>query len=107
MIAKLRSSLDGWINEQFVSDMKYFHERLLEDFRWFKGINEDRKAALIELSALMGYKNLCGLSEVLFALERQDFEEAASFLRDEKACQQTKGRSARLADVILNGTYGT
>jgi hypothetical protein len=105
MMAKLRRSLEGWINEQFMADMKYFHDKLSEDFPWFDGLNENRKAALIELSAFMGYKNLCSLDGVLFSLETNDFEQAAFGLLDEKASQYVNGRAPRLAAIIRTGTY--
>ena len=106
MMSKLRRSLDDWISEQFTEDMKYFYEKLSGDFGWFLGLKEDRQAALIELAAFMGYKNLCALSNLLCAIEAEDFEAAAIELIDEKVFQQTKGRSTRLADVMATGTYG-
>jgi len=107
MMAKLRRSLEDWISEQFIEDMKYFYEKFSEDFFWFVGLNEDRQAALIELAAFMGYKNLCGLTDVLFSLEIKDFKGAAMGLIDDKLLQQTKGRADRIADIIATGAYGT
>lgn len=105
MILKLRLCLEDWISEQFTEDMKYFYEKFSEDFVWFSGLNEDRKTALIALAAFIGYKNLCGLSNLIFALEAEDFQEATFELISEKVVQLTKGQSARLANIMATGNY--
>jgi hypothetical protein len=103
MILKLKLFLEDWISEQFTEDMQYFYEKFSEDFLWFSGLNEDRKIALIALAAFIGYKNLCGLSNLIFALEAEDFEEATFEMISEKLVQLTKGQSAKLANVIATG----
>ncbi len=106
MIWKLRRSLEEWVSEKFIEDMKYFYIKLSQDFNWFNALNEARQAALIELSAFMGYKNLCGLSEMLLAIEDEDFETAASSIA-ENLSFLPGWRTARLADIMETGSDGT
>jgi len=105
MMWKLRSALEDWISEKFIDDMKYFYDKFSTDFNWFRSLNDARKAALIEIAAFMGYKNLCGLSGLFSAIEQEDFESAACSI-EENLSFLPGWRTARLAYIMESGYYG-
>lgn len=95
---------EDWINQQYESDVRYFHERLSEDFPWFRELNQDRQVVLIDM-AFMGYKHFLSFKRMLKALRDEDYNQAALEMLNSKWAIQVKGRANDLAHAMATGVY--
>lgn len=95
---------EGLINQLYEKDVKYFYERLYEDFLWFKNISSDRQIILIDM-CFMGYKKFCTFKKMLDALSHGNYDKAADEMLNSKWAEQVKGRAIRLAQAMRDGVY--
>lgn len=95
---------DDWINRQYEEDVRYFYNRLMEDFDWFDELNEDRQIVLIDM-AFMGYKRFLSFKRMIAALDVGDYEKAALEMLNSKWAIQVKGRATELAEAMASGVY--
>lgn len=92
------------INSLYDDDVQYFYSQLSE-FSWFSKLNEDRQIVLIDMS-FMGVKKLLGFSEMIKALEKNDFNRAADeILNSRWASDVGIGRSHHCSDGMRSGVY--
>lgn len=99
-----RGMNDQWINNQYDRDVRYFYDKLSEDFEWFRDLNQDRQVVLIDM-AFMGYRHFLSFKRMLDALENRDFNKASLEMLNSKWAIQTKKRAAELADAMATGVY--
>lgn len=95
---------DEWINKQYLTDINYFYNHLLQDFPWFKELNQDRQIVLIDM-CFMGYKKFLSFKKLIDALSRHDYKVASFEMINSKWATQVKGRASTLAHAMLTGTY--
>ena len=76
-------------------------------FKWFSGLNEARRDAIISLGFNLGLPRLLKFENALGSMEEEDFEEAAKHFLDSRWATQVKGRSIELTDMIRSGEYAT
>jgi len=99
-----RGISDEWIDKQFSEDVSYFYDKLMEDFSWFKELNDDRQIVLCDM-AFMGYKKFCEFTKMLTALSDHAYAEAAWEMLNSDWAHQVKGRAQILSDAMLMGVY--
>lgn len=98
-----RGLSDEWIDKQFIDDVNYFHDQLNE-FSWFRDLNEDRKVVLIDM-AFMGIKTFLKFTRLIQALKDKDYKKASKEMLNSKWATQVKGRAFDLAEGMLTGIY--
>jgi lysozyme len=94
---------DSWIDSQFLQDVSYFYQKLME-FPWFKDLNPDRQIVLIDMS-FMGWAHFLEFHEMLDALAIHNYQQAAYCMIQSKWALQVKGRATQLAHGMLTGEY--
>ncbi len=82
-------------SEHFEKDCDYFFCQLNEHFDWFKLLDIFRQLAVLALAFALGWKNFLALSNLIFFLSNQNFNDAANEI-------EAKGYSY-LADVMRTG----
>lgn len=71
-------------------------------FPWFVTLDEVRQRALVDM-AFMGILKLLGFKKMLNALERGDYETAATEALDSRWAEQVKGRADTVAHMLRTG----
>lgn len=94
---------DDWINKQYLEDVVYFYDQLVQ-FPWFTTLNEDRQIVLVDM-CFMGWKRFLEFKEMIAALEKSDFKQAAFEMLQSKWAEEVKNRAAQLAQGMLTGIY--
>ena len=98
-----RGLSDTWINNQFNEDVSYFYG-CLSALPWFASLNEDRKIVIVDMS-FIGIKKLLTFTEMIAALEKQDYEAAANEMLNSEWAKEVKGRATDLAQGMRLGVY--
>lgn len=80
-------------------------KELKENFSWFKGLDEERKYALLDMCFQLGLGGLKGFKKMLKALEQHDYKEAAKQCKDSKYHKDTPKRCERIAKLIETGVW--
>ena len=93
---------DEWINDQYQKDVAYFYTQLSKDFDWFLKFNEDRQIVLIDM-CFMGYQHFLEFKDMLAALEKGDYQQAASEMLNSKWATQVGERASTLATIMRQG----
>ena len=93
---------DCWINAQYEEDVAYFYGQLMNDFCWFKCLDENRKCVLVDM-CFMGYRNFLSFKKMLRFLGQGDFKMAAQEILSSKWAVQVKGRAQHLASIMESG----
>jgi GH24 family phage-related lysozyme (muramidase) len=87
------------------NDITYFTTEL-KDYDWFSNQDEVRQYALVELAFNMGVYHLLGFHDMLDALKRKSYNEAAKHLLDSAWTKQVGSvRATDLSYRISNGRY--
>jgi lysozyme len=87
------------------NDIAYFRLQL-QVYDWYKIQDQVRADALVELAFNMGISHLLEFADMLYALKRKSYPEAAKALLASKWAEQVGPiRSKDLAYRILNGRY--
>jgi lysozyme len=92
-----------WINKQFQEDVSYFYEQLCQ-FPWYHLLNEDRQIILVDM-AFMGWKRFLEFEKMIEALDRRDYETAATEMIESKWAQEVGQRAIVLAKGMRSGVY--
>lgn len=74
----------------------------LGKYSWFRDQDEIRKRVLIDMG-FMGVPRLLGFKKMITALEKKDFQTAASEMLDSKWAGQVGERATRLARMMITG----
>ncbi len=85
-------------------DIQYFGTKLDQLFAWFSDLCEARQIVLINICFNVGLQGLMGFKRMLDALEKQDYECAATEILDSKVGTiQAHERYNRLANIMRIG----
>ena len=82
-------------SDHFEEDCDYFFCQLTESFDWFKALDIFRQLAVLALAIALGWKNFIALSNLLFFLSNQKYNDAAHEVEE-------KGYHY-IADVLRSG----
>lgn len=99
-----RGISDDWINSQYNDDVSFFYQQLNSDYIWFANLDLDRQIVLIDM-CFMGYKKFQEFTEMIAALARGDYVEAAREMLNSIWATQVKGRAVTLAQAMSSGVY--
>lgn len=64
-------------SEHFSEDCNHFFCQLSDNFDWFKTLDIFRQVAVLALAYALGWKNFIALSEIIFYLSRNNYDQAA------------------------------
>jgi lysozyme len=84
-------------------DIIYFTNKLNHFLNYFAELAEPRQIALIDMCFNLGVQGLLNFTQMLSALERRDYEEAAREMLDSKWAVQVGERAVCLANIMRNG----
>lgn len=74
-------------------------------FPWFRGLDSVRQDVIVMLIFNMGLGGVCEFKNMLAAMARGDYTQAASELLASRWSAQVKARAVRLADLLRSGQY--
>jgi lysozyme len=74
-------------------------------YDWYNGLNDARKAVIVNMLFNMGQTNFNKFLKMKQALDVGDFPEAAKQMLDSKWAKQVKGRSEELAAQMETGKW--
>lgn len=74
-------------------------------YDWYAGLNDARKAVIVNMLFNMGQTNFNKFLKMKQALDVGDFPEAAKQMLDSRWAKQVKGRSAELAKQMETGKW--
>ncbi len=74
-------------------------------YDWYAGLNDARKAVIVNMLFNMGQTNFNKFLKMKQALDVGDFPEAAKQMLSSKWAKQVKGRSAELAKQMETGKW--
>jgi lysozyme len=78
-------------------------DQALQQFWWYKGLDEVRKSVFIDVSFNVGVDGLLHFPKCIAAVGKQDWQEASAQLLDSDAARLLPHRYGPLADLLLNG----
>lgn len=70
---------------------------------WFKNIDQGRQEVVVEMIFNMGLYRFMGFKNMIAALQRQDYSQAAKDGLDSKWAKQVKGRADTLMKIMEKG----
>lgn len=94
---------DEWINDRYHKDVNFFLDFLSTKFEWFNALNEARQCALVDM-CFMGTKSFLTFENMIAALEKGDFENAAKQIIDSKYESEVHQRAHDIAEIIRTGS---
>mgnify|MGYP003139097059 FL=1 len=74
-------------------------------YDWYAGLNDARKAVIVNMLFNMGQTNFNKFLKMKQALDVGDFPEAAKQMLDSRWAKQVKGRSAELSKQMETGKW--
>jgi lysozyme len=74
-------------------------------FPWFPGLIPERQDVILSMLFNMGMKRLSGFKGMISAIQKEDYELAASEMLNSKWASQVKGRAVELAEMMRSGRY--
>lgn len=77
----------------------------LNDYTWFYGLDNSRKAIVVSLAYQLGVTGLLKFKMMIKAIREGDYAEASIQMLDSLAARQTPNRFKRQAEVMLTGDY--
>ncbi len=75
----------------------------LSTFPWFQGLNDARKAALLDMRFNLGPTGFRRFKKMIAALKAEDYGDAAAEMLDSRWAKQVKGRALTLAEIMIRG----
>lgn len=79
--------------------------RELSAFSFWAGLDEVRQDAIADLYFNIGKSRFLGFAKLIAALNRKDWDSAASEMLNSKWAAQVKGRAVELAAMVKTGEY--
>ena len=83
--------------------MDYFSDALANKFDWWVGLDENRKAALIDMCFNLGMIGFLKFSGMLVALSQKNYSLAARAMMQSKWATQVGQRAIDLSTIIRTG----
>jgi lysozyme len=80
-------------------------KELSSEYPWFRGLDDVRKDAMIDISFNLGATRLRGFKRALAAMEVADYTTAAKEFLDSKWSRDVKGRATELCYMVETGNY--
>lgn len=97
---------DSEIDFLFNNDVQDRELQLAKQLPWFMGLNDARRAALVNMSFQLGVAGLLGFPRMLACLRDERWAEAETHALDSKwAKQDTPKRAARVARQLRTGEW--
>lgn len=90
--------------EMLLTDMCEVEERLFGE-GLFSGLNDARKAVLINMGYQLGIGGLFKFKKMIAALDRKEYELAAKEMLDSRWAMQTPRRAKELSEQMLTGEF--
>jgi lysozyme len=84
-------------------DIFYFSSKLSTLLPYFDKFDDNRKICIVDLCFNLGIRGLLGFKEMLAALERKDYESAATEILNSKGATQCVERYQELAYIMRTG----
>jgi lysozyme len=84
-------------------DMMFFYDKLSSSFPWFNDLDENRRAALIDMAFPLGWNGFLEFRNMINALEKQDYALAALCMLQSRWASQEQQRAVDLAAIIRSG----
>jgi lysozyme len=84
-------------------DLMFFSDKLTATFPWFSTLDENRQAALIDMTFNLGVNGFLEFHDMISALDLHDYEKAASCLLSSEYAKQVGQRSQDLAEILRTG----
>lgn len=79
-------------------------EREAERFHWYAGLNDARKAVVLNMLFNLGASSFKGFVNTIKAISAGDYDDAANRMLASKWAEQVGARAARLAQIMRTGT---
>ena len=96
---------DDEVDYLLENDIVRVIKELSSEYPWFRGLDDVRKDAMIDISFNLGATRLRGFKRALAAMDVADYKMAATEFLDSKWSRDVKGRSYELASMIETGEY--
>ena len=96
---------DDEVDYLLENDIVRVIKELSSEYPWFRGLDDVRKDAIIDLSSNLGATRLRGFERALAAMDAADYKTASLEFLDSKWSRDVKGRSTELAYMIEMGEY--
>lgn len=77
----------------------------LNSFQWFADLDENRQYAIVDMCFNLGLTRLLKFKNMISALQREDWEEAASQALDSMWARQVGTRAHTLATILRTGEF--
>lgn len=87
------------------NDIKRAEEMMLKSLPWAAGLDEARKAVLINMCFNLGIVGLLGFKRTLAAIKRGDYLQASVDMVQSKWAGQVGDRARRLAQQMRDGVW--
>lgn len=87
------------------NDIDWAEHHLDVNLTWWRGLEEVRRAVLLNMTFNMGIGGLMGFRQMLKALQDGDYEGAAREMLDSKWAEQVGARANRLAEQLRIGEW--
>ena len=96
---------DDEVDYLLENDIVRVIKELSSEYPWFRGLDDVRKDAMIDISFNLGATRLRGFRRALAAMDAADYKTASLEFLDSKWSRDVKGRSTELAYMIEMGEY--
>lgn len=96
---------DDEVDYLLENDIVRVIKELSSEYPWFRGLDDVRKDAIIDISFNLGATRLRGFRRALAAMDAADYKTASLEFLDSKWSRDVKGRSTELAYMIEMGEY--
>jgi lysozyme len=96
---------DDEVDYLLENDIVRVIKELSSEYPWFRGLDDVRKDAMIDISFNLGATRLRGFKRALAAMDVANYKTASLEFLDSKWSRDVKGRSTELAYMIEMGEY--
>jgi lysozyme len=94
----------GEAESMLLSDIAEVEEKLVRA-GFLSGLNDARKAVLINMAFQLGFKGLSKFRNMLAAVQSEQYDLAASEMLDSLWAKQTPNRAKELSEQMLTGEF--
>lgn len=84
-------------------DIAYFSNKLSVELPYFNSLDDVRKIVLVNMCFNLGFNGLLEFKNMLDAIQKRKWEQAAANIISSKAYQQAPNRYRQLADMMQTG----
>ncbi len=84
-------------------DILYFYSKLNHILKFFVDLSENRQIVLVDMCFNLGVQGLLNFTQMILALEAQDYDRAAQEMLNSKWAEQVGERASMLASIMKTG----